>query len=149
MCAIFGLVAVRRGIRERLGRAVRWAGRRPIAVLAVIAVVAAPAMPPAAAAGAAASAQPLAAVVAPLPGPDGSIAVSPPGDNTADETPDDDSFRPDRTPTPLQARVATLDSGQADGPTRDVVDARPAVDDAFLAGVYRCNPDGRGPPPGA
>jgi hypothetical protein len=137
-------VVVQRWIRERLGRAARWTGRRQIAVLAVIATVVVPVLPQAAAAGEATSAR-SASVAVPLPAVELS-GTSAPADNTADETPEKDSFREAQAPPPLIARAATLDSGQSDRPTADPCGARPLADDAFLVGVYRCNPDGRGPP---
>jgi hypothetical protein len=138
-------VAKQWGIRQRLGRTARGA-QRPLAVLAILAVVAAPVLPQAVAATIA-SAQPLAVVIAPASGPDQLTGPTVPLDNTADETPGDDSVRQDQASPPMFARAATLDRDRQGAPSPHPAAIRTAVDDAFLAGVYRCNPDGRGPPP--
>jgi hypothetical protein len=114
-------------------------------MLAILGMVAAPVLPQAAAA-AVASARPLAAVAAPSPGADQLTGRTVPLDNTADETPGDDSVHQDETSPPVFARAATLDREHQGAPSPHPAAVRPAVDDAFLAGVYRCNPDGRGPP---
>jgi len=138
-------MAIQWGLRQRLGRAARGAARRHVTVFAILAMVAAPVLPQAAAA-AIASARPLAVVAVASLDADQLTERTVPLDNNADETPGDDSVHQDQTSPPMFARAATLDHERQGAPSPRPAVIRPAVDDAFLADVYRCNPDGRGPP---